>query len=179
MTNNMDQRFSGLEQSMNESIAHLERAVAVEDGTGRWTRDFSSFRAGMAGLIAVQAGIFSGETVDAQQLIDFRAGVVKLLRRNEDNLWSYLCHALDSVLASAEYGWYEPSMYRSVIQILMDEYPGGAAIFEDEDREYVDEMDEFMRVRGPLTEAISEEQIPRWVPESHWWWRHASWVPGE
>ncbi|MFB7719320.1 hypothetical protein [Nocardia sp. NPDC056100] len=161
---------------MDSAILSFSKSSPVVDPTGSVTRNYEAFSDGMYILLEVQEILSDDGHAEDLDLIAFRSRIVELMKLNEDNLWTYVSFALDSALQSSEHGWLEPSMKRSVIQFLLDEYPGMLEIFDDEDRGYLDEMDEFMRERGPLTEAIPESMIPAWVPASHWWWRHATWT---
>ncbi|MGW4535420.1 hypothetical protein ACWEOI_31160 [Nocardia sp. NPDC004340] len=57
------------------------------------------------------------------------------------------------VISIAIDGWYEPSLRRSAIQLLLDDYPGMADGFDMENRESVEEIDETLRDRAPRSTA--------------------------
>jgi hypothetical protein len=166
--------FPDTRRCMDAVLSSMSSAVSVETGV----RNYRSFDRAMWMLIGVQHGLVHGDAVDSADLARFRARVVELVEINGVELWTYIGSALDSALRSPSCGWYRPCVRRSAIQFFLDDYPGAADVPSAEDRELLDEMDEVLRAYGPGVEALREEDIPRWAPDRHWWWRGATWRPG-
>ena len=67
----------------------------------------------------------------------------------------------------------EICMRRSVIQVLLDTWPGTplAQLIDPAD---VAELDAAMRQAGLEEGPIAEDRAPKGLPDSHWWWRYPS-----
>lgn len=86
-------------------------------------------------------------------------------------LFNCLCYAQRSDLDG-----FKPACWmRSAAQLLHDMCvdwgrPGSGAIREVFE-EMTEEIDETIRVSAWEIPPVLEEDLPDWVPESHWWWR--------
>lgn len=67
--------------------------------------------------------------------------------------------------------WFEPSLRRSALQLLCDQYPVNQ--LSEDDGEDLGEIDQTLREVAPDIEPMTEEDIPTGLPESHWRW----WLP--
>jgi len=67
--------------------------------------------------------------------------------------------------------WYEVCIRRSVVQVLLDTWPGTplAQLIDPSD---VAELDAEMRRAGLEEGPIPEETAPKGLPDSHWWWKY-------
>jgi hypothetical protein len=121
----------------------------------------------IAGLGERAAG---GRDLQADEPAGFRERVVELLKRGRNPV--HLSAYRSLVLERAERGrldGYEPaSLGRSALQILKDDYPS-AELFDELARADLDEIDEALV--DAAEDAPPIEDVPSWVPDSHWWWR--------
>ncbi|WP_143831748.1 hypothetical protein [Nocardiopsis sp. CNR-923] len=115
--------------------------------------------------------------VAADELGQFKSDFSALLASGQN--FTGLRAYVDLCASFAERGrldGFESSCWmRSVIQVLDDEFmdwseadsPRFKSLFV-EDIEYIDETLEEVSDEAP---PVRKDDIPDWVPESHWWWR--------
>ena len=99
----------------------------------------------------------------------FRARARGLLAAHRPILSGYLARMETSIWENNLDGWYDASIRRSAVQIVMDEFEGG------DDRPLIEahriaEADAEMRESAPEMEPMPPEAIPD-LPPTHWWWR--------
>ncbi|WP_157535091.1 hypothetical protein [Nocardia inohanensis] len=134
----------------------------------------------MTSIVGVQVGLATKANPPSKDELEaFRRDVSDLMIANGRSLYSYIDRGLDYAIRSRIDGWYEPSIHRSAIQLLIDDYPGGSSVFDEEALDLLDEMDEMLNDRAPDVPPLPESIIPPGMPESHWWWHLPSGDPGE
>ncbi|MGX1806651.1 hypothetical protein ACWIGI_13135 [Nocardia sp. NPDC055321] len=142
-----------------------------ESESGDDSLRISYFANGMAMLIGVRVGMKGEDAPSSVEVDDFRAQVESLLIANRRSFFSYLYRSMDLAIRSPIEGWYEPCLRRSAIQLVLDDYPKAAEVLDSEDRETVEEIDEWLRDRAPEISRLPDSVIPHEMPASHWWWR--------
>ncbi|MFI9508441.1 hypothetical protein [Nocardia sp. NPDC052566] len=161
-----------VQQSMVETISKLKKSLKFADA--RAVGDVL-FAEAMEDLLIVHIGLAREQaSVNEEDLNIFRTEVSSLVRANNQGWFSYVYDSLNRAINSELNGWKDPCMRRSVIQFLSDCYPD---VVDGEDREYVDEMDDWLRERAPRIRPAPPRTIPHGIPESHWWWRLPSGGP--
>lgn len=152
------------------ALNSFSKALEVEkyEAKGRLAVD-AIFSDAMRWLFGVR--IASGNSMSEEELIEFKSRVVQLIGTEPDNLFRYIYDSFDCVWSSPNDGWDDACMRRSAIQLLLDEFPGGGALFSTEDRELLDEIDEAFYERVRFVHPLPDDDIPPGLPESHWWWR--------
>lgn len=117
------------------ALNSFSKALEAEkyEAKGRFAVD-AIFSDAMRWLFGVR--IASGHSMSEEELIEFKSRVVQLIGAEPDNLFRYIYDSFDCVWSSPNDGWDDACMRRSAIQLLLDEFPGGAALFSTEDRDY-------------------------------------------
>ncbi|WP_282782456.1 MULTISPECIES: hypothetical protein [unclassified Nocardia] len=163
---------------MAVALRDFQKALAIdESGSEEDSLRTSLFANAMSMLIGVNAGIVRNELSSPDDFNRFRSQVASLMSRSSRSLFSYLYMSMDYAIRARVDGWHEPCVRRSAIQLLIDDYPPSAEVFDSEDRETVEEMDEWLRDRAPDIAPLPSRLIPEGIPSSHWWWRLPSAEP--
>lgn len=74
-------------------------------------------------------------------------------------------------------GWRKPSLRRSAIQFVLENYPSVRDGLEDDDIDLIDEIDCVLRDHADEVAPLPKSHIPDGIPESHWWWWEISASP--
>lgn len=103
------------------------------------------------------------------ELPAFRTRVRDLLTAVRPILSGYLARMETSIWENSLDGWYDASIRRSAVQVVMDEFADG------DDRPLIDphrisEADAEMRDAAPEIPPLPPEAVPD-LPSTHWWWR--------
>ncbi|MFI9509692.1 hypothetical protein [Nocardia sp. NPDC052566] len=164
--------FPPVGQCMDDALKRLTRSRDIDaSNSGENAIRITLFADAMTALVGVHIGMSAGFAPSSSELDSFRFKVAALVQANSRSLFSYVHRSVDSAIRSRVDGWYDPCLRRSAIQILLDEFPGAADAFDQEDRESIEEMDEWLRDRAPDILSLPERIIPTGLPASHWWWR--------
>ncbi|MCW2858412.1 MAG: hypothetical protein JWP48_120 [Actinoallomurus sp.] len=149
---------------MRGILSALERAVPGPPNGKALVRDALDAIPGLQEAAAGEDG------PDANALERFRERVVELLKsgRNPVHLVSYRNQVLERAERGRTDGYESASLGRSALQILKDEFPADQ-LFDDLARDDLEEIDETLA--DAAEDAPPIQDIPSWVPESHWWWR--------
>jgi hypothetical protein len=100
----------------------------------------------------------------------FRARSAELLEQLGGHTANVVTDAEDLAGRAVEGdAWSRLSMLRSAIQSLLDDYAGTGvpALIDPAD---VAELDERLRELAPEQHPVPQEDMPRGLPVSHWWW---------
>ncbi|TDQ53754.1 hypothetical protein [Actinorugispora endophytica] len=111
--------------------------------------------------------------IKTEEMRAFKDQVVTLLKKGKNpsglSLYSFEC------MVYAERGrldgFQEACRRRSVLQILDDAFAPWDQVAPEPDREELEEIDETLREVSDEAPPVPEEDIPSWLPDSHWWWR--------
>lgn len=162
----MNPSYSGTAEDLMPRVLHnLERAV--EGGPQGEQHRFYA----MMGLVGLYDRLAAEGPADPEQLKAFRARSAELLEQLGDHTANVLIDAEDLAENAVEGDeWSRLSMLRSAIQSLLDDYAGTGvpALLDPSD---VEALDEQLRALAPEQDPVPEEDMPRGLPESHWWWR--------
>ncbi|MEV0342670.1 hypothetical protein AB0H49_26945 [Nocardia sp. NPDC050713] len=108
-----------------------------------------------------------------EELADFEGAVAALLQESQSALSLYIGETLTETFRVRSGGWFEPSLRRSALQLLCDQYPDVANRLSEDNREDLAEIDQTLREVAPDIEPMTEEDIPTGLPGGHWRW----WLP--
>lgn len=84
----------------------------------------------------------------------------------------------DDVLAENPNRWEAACLRRSAIQVLADDY-GCEWERDGSESGFAEDTDTHMREIGPGRPAVDADDVPRGVPDEHWWWFIATGPPEE
>ena len=103
----------------------------------------------------------------------FQEQVAALLRREGNRLGfqAYLNECEIYALRSKQDGFHRSCYYRSHIQVLIDESVPFADLVHPDDTDSLDDIDAIYVNDADDIVPVPPEDIPSWIPESHWWWR--------
>lgn len=104
---------------------------------------------------------------------DFVDAVRELLKSaaNRHGFQAYVGKCESLALRSMQDGFRRSCYYRSHIQVVIEEFVPFAALVHPADVESLADIDEIYVDDANQIPPIPPEDIPSWVPESHWWWR--------
>ncbi|WP_431872896.1 hypothetical protein [Nocardiopsis eucommiae] len=91
--------------------------------------------------------------------------------RNRQGFMSYVGKCEMFASRSMQDGFQRSCYYRSHIQILIDDFVPFADLVHPADVGALADIDEIYVDDANQIPPIPPEDIPSWVPESHWWWR--------
>jgi hypothetical protein len=75
----------------------------------------------------------------------------------------------DDVLAENPNHWKAACFRRSAVQVLADDY-GCVWWWDVSESRFAEDTDADMREVGPGRPAIDADDVPRGIPDGHWWW---------
>ncbi|MFD3688594.1 hypothetical protein ACFWTE_27675 [Nocardiopsis sp. NPDC058631] len=103
----------------------------------------------------------------------FRSRVAYLLKseRNFNSLISYMSQCEHYSRMSKLDGFKRSCQIRSNLQILNDEFVPLNDVLSPADLETLDDAEDTYRENADDIPPVPEEEIPAWIPDSHWWWR--------
>ena len=105
----------------------------------------------------------------------FQHQAAKLLRRF-GNRWGFQIYLSECEMygeQSTGDGFPNFCSMRSRIQLIIDEFVPFSDLVHPDDEDQLEELDEMCLQQANEIPPISPENVPSWVPESHWWW----WAP--
>ena len=128
----------------------------------------------MASLVGLGVRLHNEPDADwiTQDMPAFRVRARELLKEHRPILSRYIAGMETSIWEGTPEGWYNASVRRSAVQIIIDELDR-----DDEqliERKRISEDDDDMRQEAPDMEPLPPDVIPA-LPHSHWWW----WAPGK
>ncbi|QSA98410.1 hypothetical protein [Methylococcus sp. EFPC2] len=158
--------FKGSPEDMMSSLfAGLQRASGESAGAE------AAFHEALVSLVGLHHAQAVQGAADPPRLARFREESSQALLAFPQRLGFLVNEALILAEDASDYEWPRLCLNRSVIQFLIDDYaatPIPALI----DRQDLTELDEEMARVGDRQGPLDEDQIPRGMPQSHWWWRY-------
>ncbi|MFB8764440.1 hypothetical protein [Nocardiopsis alba] len=104
---------------------------------------------------------------------EFQEKVSELLRTpgNKSSFQIYLSNFDLYAHRSMTDGFYRSCSMRSKIQVIVEEFVNFADLVPEEDADHLEYIDDLYKDFADNIPPIPHDEIPSWVPESHWWWR--------
>ncbi|MFE9245161.1 hypothetical protein [Nocardiopsis sp. NPDC006938] len=119
----------------------------------------------------------SSSHVPTGEVDEFRTRLTRLIsgEPNFAGLYRYLGDCSDYAELGRLNGYARACLMRSVLQVFDDEFAAwsqaeSAVVLEGFSEEIAD-IDQTLREVSDEAPPVREEEIPNWVPDSHWWWR--------
>ncbi|MCY9784866.1 hypothetical protein KIK06_13295 [Nocardiopsis sp. EMB25] len=103
---------------------------------------------------------------------NFNSTLAELLvsGNNPDRLSLYVVRT-QTAAENGRHEGYRPACWRrSMLQILGDEFVPWNRFLRPVDLEAVPRIDDALVAVAADASPVSGEEVPAWVPESHWWW---------
>lgn len=153
------------EEMMSSFFAGLKRAEGDSAGAQ------AALRQALAMLVGLHHAQHEHGAIDGARLARFRQESASAMLAHRDRLSFQVNEALILAEDANDYEWPRLCMSRSVIQFLIDDYTG-TPVPELIDRDDLAELDEEMERVGGRQGPLDDDQIPKGMPASHWWWRY-------
>ncbi len=102
----------------------------------------------------------------------FTADLAELLAggNNPDRLGLYVVRS-QTAAENGRHEGYRPACWRrSMLQILGDEFVPWSAVLRPRDIDAIARIDEALAEVAAEAGISTEQEVPSWVPRSHWWW---------
>lgn len=102
----------------------------------------------------------------------FTTGLAELLAggNNPDRLGLYVVRS-QTAAENGRHEGYRPACWRrSMLQILGEEFVPWTAVLRPRDIDAIARIDEALAEVAAEAGIATEEEVPAWVPRSHWWW---------
>lgn len=158
-----------------EIAAILDRLARAKDPTQPAPAS-SYFANALYGLIALESTKGAGIVASPENTSRFREAMSAALVEQERNFVAFCGDTYDAALNSANGEWYEACLGRSVLQIVLDDFQGMAAV-DLVDLEDVEEVDDLLRAAASDAAPLADFLIPPGMPADHWWWMLPSGPP--
>ena len=103
---------------------------------------------------------------------DFNTTLAELLTsgNNPDRLSLYVIRS-QTAAENGQHEGYRPACWRrSMLQILGDEFVAWSSCLRPVDLEALSRIDEILERVAASARPVLEEEVPDWVPRTHWWW---------
>ena len=103
----------------------------------------------------------------------FQEQVATLIRR-PGNRWGFQIYFSECQrygMRSMTDGFNDSCLMRSKIQVIIDNFVPFSDLVHPDDVEDLEMLDDFYTENADEIVPISAEEIPSWIPESHWWWQ--------
>ncbi|WP_460773174.1 hypothetical protein [Nocardiopsis nanhaiensis] len=98
---------------------------------------------------------------------------------NPDRISLYVVRS-QTAADNGQHEGYRPACWRrSMLQILGDEFVSWPQFMRPVDLEAVPRIDDSLEIVAENASPVSGEEVPAWVPESHWWWWEPARLRGE
>ncbi|MEU6561080.1 hypothetical protein [Nocardia nova] len=167
-------------ECMTRAVQYLETSDLVfhSDGLKNHKR-VSDFEKAMTMLSIAESQIPNDTDVTAEDLSNYRRRITDLIQSNTPTLNNFLSEIFYTSSRAINERWDTPCLYRSAIKFLQDKYDGFDDLLDDEDHEFLDEIDDLLKELSTSIEPLPERLIPPGIPDSHWWWRLPSATPEE
>ncbi|HMF39842.1 MAG TPA: hypothetical protein VKQ32_04055 [Polyangia bacterium] len=148
----------------------LECLRLAHAGGGRAGQNLRLALVDLVGLCDRQARV---GPVDPERLRRFRSEATDAMAHLDRQIAAFILDVAMRVDHEAREldDWYEICMRRSVLQLLLDDYPQTPALAMVDATDMIgfdDHTRETGRAHGPIPEAL----IPMGLPDTHWWWRY-------
>lgn len=123
-------------------------------------------------LIPLHIGTSENKNLEVE-LSHFRQELKDFLNSEagKAGLWKYINLCDDYAMRGTTDGFEPACSYRSVLQLLNDEFVPWVDIDIPTLVEDMEGIDETLLDVAEDAPPIREHEIPDWIPESHWWWR--------
>jgi len=138
----------------------------------------SYFSRALYGLIGLEASKSTGVVASPESTSRFRDAVSASLVDQVGHFRAFCWDTYNSALNAANGEWYEASLGRSVLQILLDDFKD-TAVADLIDPDEVEEIDTLLRAAAPGTAPLEGVLLPPGMPAHHWWWTLPSGPPAE
>jgi hypothetical protein len=123
----------------------------------------------MEGIVWFECG-FGGSVYEIDLPAIFRHTIADLVRVNSRTMTYYVMNSYYRATSVVVDGWRKPSLRRSAIQFVLENYPGVRDGLEDDDIDLIDEIDCVLCDHADEVAPLPKSHIPDGIPESHWWW---------
>lgn len=103
---------------------------------------------------------------------EFTTDLAELLAggNNPDRLGLYVVRS-QTAAENGRHEGYRPACWRrSMLQILGDEFVPWTAVLRPQDIDAIARIDTALAEVAAEAGIVTEEEVPSWVPRSHWWW---------
>ncbi len=105
----------------------------------------------------------------------FIAAVTQALHERSDQVWDFVIDAKVDSQGARDDDQFDISWQRSAIQFFLDDHAGFLAEPGQESRrdgiaEDVELIDDELRRLGASYGPVPDDELPRGLPQSHWWW---------
>ncbi|WP_435112711.1 hypothetical protein [Nocardiopsis synnemataformans] len=103
---------------------------------------------------------------------EFSATLAELLvgGSNPDRLSLYVVRT-QTAAENGQHEAYRPACWRrSMLELLGEEFVPWEAFLRPGDLEALPRIDEALTAVAARARPVNDEEVPDWVPESHWWW---------
>ncbi|WP_227984236.1 hypothetical protein [Nocardia spumae] len=176
----MSDEFPSTTECITQVIRDLEVSDQIFQSDGvKNTRRITYFVRAMVMLTGAESQIPRDSQLSDGQIFSYRHQVSQLVQANAATFKNFLFEVFDRTSRAITDGWRTPCLYRSAIQFLQDNFKGIDLVLDDEDREFIDEIDEIFEELATSIEPLPASMIPPGIPDSHWWWRLPSATPKE
>jgi hypothetical protein len=129
----------------------------------------AEFRATMAQLVGLHCAESRHGAVDPSLMAQFREQSMQAMLAMSDEVSFLLNEAMIQADDCDEHQWSGLCLERSVIQFLLDDYANTPipALFDPNE---LTKLDTRMKRVGYRYGPLEAHEIPRGMPDSHWWW---------
>lgn len=117
--------------------------------------------------------VLQNNAIPNEELQIFKLRIRELLERESNSLGF-----VDFIYDTGQYaergsmdGFDEACSRRSLLQILNDHFVPWEKFERIHLRSEIEDIDESLEDASESAPPFREDEIPDWVPESHWWWR--------
>ena len=103
---------------------------------------------------------------------NFNATLAELLvgGNNPDRLSLYVVRS-QTAAENGQHEGYRPACWRrSMLQLLGDEFVPWQEFLRPVDLDAIPRIDEALVEVAGSARPVNEEEVPDWVPQTHWWW---------
>ncbi len=103
---------------------------------------------------------------------EFVSNLAELLAQgnNPDRLGLYVVRS-ETAAENGRHEGYRPACWRrSMLQILGDEFVPWSVVLRPRDVDAITRIDDALAEVAVDAGIVSDDEVPSWVPDSHWWW---------
>ena len=103
---------------------------------------------------------------------EFSGNLAELLAQgnNPDRLGLYVVRS-ETAAENGRHEGYRPACWRrSMLQILGDEFVPWSVVLRPRDVDAITRIDDALAEVAVDAGIATEDEVPSWVPDSHWWW---------
>ncbi|MFJ9557746.1 hypothetical protein ACIRPH_28380 [Nocardiopsis sp. NPDC101807] len=154
-----------------EDTKNLMEEILSKFQTGTESQNPENTEQGIVLAVALYAG-GGFVLLPPEEQESFRSRISAALKegRNLASLLSYISQCEYYSRMSRLDGFKRSCQIRSNLQIINDEFVPLTALVSPVDLETLEEAEETYREDADDIPPVPEEEIPAWIPDSHWWW---------